>query len=339
MTDNHYVIIGNGITANCAAETIRKGDAKSRLTLISDEFFPFYHRHLLIDYLVGKKSEEELIVRPPSYYKENNIRLRLGQKVIKTDLAAKVLYLQHMEKIHYTRLLLAIGGKPRVPEIYFSFQEHFTTLKTLADARRLKARLPRIKSVLIVGGDLISVKVARALRSRDIAVTFLVDQSSFWPLDLTEERQQNFIDSLTAQGVDVIANDQVSAVSPAAKNAYEVRTAQGRTLQVDMVGAFFGLVPDISFLLGSGLDLERGIIVDEHLKTNIDDVYAAGDCAQVYNPQIRNYWISIGCPNAERLGKIAGHNMLGAAHSIDQPLKSILHIEGITVATSWWKEF
>lgn len=338
-TADHYVIIGNGIAANRAAETIRQGDAASRLTLISDEFFPFYYRHLLIDYLVGQKTEAELIARPFAYYQENNIRLRLGQQVIKADLAAKTLYLRHMEKIHYTRLLLAIGGKPRIPESYFSFQEHFTTVKTLADVRRLKGRLPEIKKVLLIGGDLISVKIARALRSRQIEVTFLVDQRSFWPLELTAERRRAFTEALTAQGVEVISQDQLLRVTPTANKAYHLETEQGRTMEVELVGAFFGLAPDLSFLLGSGLDLERGIMVDEHLRTNLPEVYAAGDCAQIYNPRIRNYWLSIGWPNAAALGQVAGQNMLGEARSIEPPRKSILNIEGITVATGWWQEF
>jgi len=75
------------------------------------------------------------------------------------------------------------------------------------------------------------------------------------------------------------------------------------------------------------------------LQTNIPGVFAAGDCAQVYNPEISNYWVSIGWPNAERLGEVAGHNMLGEEMAIDQPKVSVLNYEGIKVNTGWWKEF
>ena len=339
MANEHYVIIGNGITANRAADVIRQGDRQSRITLISDEFFPFYYRHLLCDYLVGKKTEEELVVRPPSYYKEHNIRLRLGQTVVKADLAAKTLYLSHMEKIHYSRLLLATGGKPRIPETYFEFKDCFTTLKTLADARRLKRRLGSLKKVLILGGDLISVKVAKALLSLGIEVLFHLDHHPFWPLELSEEKQNNLTGRLSALGISVIANDLPTRIKRNNSGRYTVTTGSGATLEVDMVGAFFGLVPDVSFLLGSGLDLERGIIVNEYLQTNIPDVFAAGDCSQVYNPQISNYWISMGWPNAERLGETAGHNILGETEKTKEPRKSIINLEGIKVSTSWWKEF
>ena len=120
MAAEHYVIIGNGAAANGAADTLRRGDPEGRITLISDEFFPFYYRHMLRHYLVGDKEEEDLMVRPPSYYKENRIRLRLGQTVVKADLEDRTLYLKDMEKVHYTRLLLCVGSRPRIPEVHYA---------------------------------------------------------------------------------------------------------------------------------------------------------------------------------------------------------------------------
>ena len=111
---------------------------------------------------VYTKEEEDLMVRPPSYYKENRIRLRLGQTVVKADLEDRTLYLKHMEKVHYTRLLLCVGGQPRIPEVHYAYQDHFTVMKTLADARPLRARLSEIQRVLIVGGDLTSVRLTRS---------------------------------------------------------------------------------------------------------------------------------------------------------------------------------
>jgi len=338
MSEKHYVIIGNGASANRAADVIRQGDNQGRITLISDEFFPFYYRHLLCKYLSGEEEESALIVRPPAYYKEMNIRLRLGQRVVKADLAAQTLYLDHMEKIHYTSLLLCSGGKPKIPEIFYSCRECFTVLKTLADVRRLRARLPEIEHVLIVGGDIVSVRFAAALRKKDIRVSFMVDEKSFWPLELSVDKKQEFCSVIAAKGCDII-NDNTLRHIEINGRGYQVETSSGMTLKADVVGAFFGMTPDIDYLFGSGLDMERGILVDDHLKTNVENVYAAGDCAQVYNPQIRNYWVSIGWSNAEKLGEVAARNILGDSLAIDQPRTSILNYEGITVATEWWKEF
>jgi NADPH-dependent 2,4-dienoyl-CoA reductase/sulfur reductase-like enzyme len=102
------------------------------------------------------------------------------------------------------------------------------------------------------------------------------------------------------------------------------------------VGAFFGLVPDVRFLAGSGLQIERGILVDEYLFSGFDGVYAAGDCAQVYHPEIRDYWVSIGHDNAVNLGRIAAMNLAGARVKAQAEPESIFCVEGIRANISWW---
>lgn len=338
MSNEHFVIIGNGAAANRAAEVLREEDAEARITLISDEFFPFYYRHMLASYLVGEKEESDLVVHPASHYKDKRIRLRLGQTVVRADLKEKVLYLKHMEKIHYSRLLLCVGSRPRIPEIHFAYRQHFTVMKTLAHARCLRAQLPDIRHVLVTGGDLVSLRVAKALLRKGKEVTFLIDEGSFWPLDLTRDRRSELAEALSKVGIEVLPEDDLAAVEPKESGEYAVTTRRGQKLTCDLIGAFFGLIPDVEFLLGSGLDIDRGILVNDFLETNVPCVYAAGDCAQVYNPAIRNYWVSIGWPNAERLGEVAAKNILGATVQADEPPASALTYEGIEVNTSWWRD-
>lgn len=338
INQHHYVIIGNGASANAAAENIRTANSNCRITLISDEFFPFYHRHLLCEYISGKKDGHDLAVRPPSYYKENAIRLRLGQKVVKIDMPTQTIYLEHMEKIHYDTLLIAVGGTPKVPEKYHAYQDHFTTIKTLADARRLQQNLAAIQHAVILGGDLISVRIATTLKNLGINVTFFVDQDSFWPLELDASTTTALTNALAAKGITTVADDTIKTLKALAPHQFTLSTNNGNTLEANMIGAFFGLQPAVDFLMGSGLDLERGIIVNEYLETNIAHVYAAGDCAQIYNPAIRNYWVPVGWNNALRLGEVAGQNMAGARVSTTPPKTSVLKIDGVQVKTSWWDE-
>lgn len=339
MAAEHYVIIGNGATANKAADVIRAGDDQARITLISDEFFPFYYRHLLCQYLAGDKEEAELLVRPPSYYKEKRIRSRLGQTVVKVDFDTRTLYLRHKEKVHFTAMLLALGGRPRIPEVYYAWQEHLTTMKTLAEARALRQKLPTIQRILIVGGDLISVRLTDQLLAKGKEVSFLIDEHAFWPLELSAAEKKDFAAFLQKRGVTVLADDSLAGVDRLPAGGYQVQSRQGREMEFDLVGGFFGMIPDVEFLIGSGLDIERGIIADEFLRTNIPRVYAAGDCAQVYCPALKNYWVSIGWANAEQLGEVAGHNLLGRQMMIDQPVAKPLSFNGLTVNTAWWREF
>jgi NADPH-dependent 2,4-dienoyl-CoA reductase/sulfur reductase-like enzyme len=106
-----------------------------------------------------------------------------------------------------------------------------------------------------------------------------------------------------------------------------------------MVGAFFGLLPDVKFLTQSGLQIERGVLADEYLNTGFEGVYAAGDCAEIYHPEIRDYWVSIGYDNAVNLGRIAALNLVGGKVQVDVEPESIFFVERIRANISWWMEF
>ncbi len=339
MTAERYVIIGNGAAANAAADLLRREDPDSPITLISDEAFPFYYRHKLSDYLAGWVEEGDLTVRSPEHYRQTKLRLRLGQRVVKVALAERTLYLAHMEKVHYTKLLLCTGGTPRIPEPLQVHREHLTCLKTLADARVFRTKLAEVDRLLLVGGDMVSVRVAARLVEAGKEVHFLVDRDSFWPLELTDERYDELVKALDKRGVKLLEGDRITDIVAGEPHCLKVTTGHGASLDCGLIGAFFGYVPNVDFLLGSGLDIERGVLVDDHLQTSDPHVYAAGDCAQVYNPDIRNYWVSIGWPNAERLGRCAASNMLGAVQQVDEPPQKALSIEGIKVCTPWWRQF
>ncbi len=337
MTADHYLIIGNGVAANQAAEVLREGDAEGRITLVSNEFFPFYYRHRLRSFVAGEIGEDELAVRSPDWYRERNIRLRLGQTVTAVDLEKKIAYLKHMEKVTWTTLLLCCGGRPRIPEIHYGYRQHFTVLKGLRHARAWRARLPELNRILIVGGDLISVRVAETLLGLGKEVLFMIDDEAFWPLEVTEGIRAELAENLAGRGAEIISGDAVTGIAEEGAG-YRVSTRRGAGIVCDLVGAFYGLVPAVDFLFTSGLDIDRGILVDEYLRAGRPDVWAAGDCAQVYNPAISNYWVSIGWENARRLGEVAARNILGAAETAVEPPVNALTYEGVTVQTAWWKK-
>lgn len=339
MSAEHLVIVGNGPSANAAAMVVRSREADARITLLSDEFFPYYFRHRLRDFIVGECEESELQVLDPDYYQGHGIRLRLGQRVSRVDLAEHTLYLAHMERIRYSRLLLCVGSRPRVPEVYHGCRERLTTLSTLRDARVWRERLPSIGRVVICGGDMVSFRIASTLARVGKEVTFLLDAGAFWPLELTDERRESFARALEGRGVAVRRGDELASVEAGEPEPHLVRTKQGTAIGCDLVGAFFGLVPAVEFLSGSGLDIERGILVDEYLHTSDPDVLAAGDCAEIYRPEIRNYWLSCGWPNALRLGQLAAQNLLGSGSRADVPPESVLEVDGVKVSTAWWEEF
>lgn len=337
MKPEHYVVVGNGAAANRAAEVLRQGDPEGRITLVSDEKDLFYFRHKLRKYISGAFPEEELRVHPLEWYRQRNIRLRLGQRVTCLDAASRTLYLQHMEKLSFTRLLVCCGSRPRIPEPLWEYRRLFTVVKTLDHARALRQRLPAVRSIFVAGGDLVSFRLTEEFLALGREVTFLVDRDAFWPLTPTPEQRREFAGSLARRGARVIQDDEVAALSEAG-GGLKLRLASGGAVSCDLAGGFFGLVPDVDFLLGSGLDIDRGIMVNEFLQTNLEDIYAAGDCAQVYNPSLRSYWTSVGWPNARNLGETAALNILGDVVRAGRAKSSILSMEGVSVSTPWWQD-
>lgn len=336
--NDHYVIIGNGPAGNHAADTLRDHDKDARITIISNESMTFYYRHKLTDFIKGKATETDLQVRPYSVYKDKNIRLRLGQQVDRIDPGEKVLYLKHMEIVSFSKLIIATGASPRSLPSVSSFSKDLSVLSTYSDALAQMAAIRDKQSFLILGGDIISFKFIRMLKDMGKDVTVLLYPEAFWPFSLDSDMTHKVVDSLKDKGVTMITDDYLKSVKHK-EDHYDITTEKGLNQRFDRVYSFLGMIPNIRFIIGSGIDTDRGILVDGHLKTNFDDVYAAGDCAQIYNPGIKSYWLSIGWNNAKIQGALAARNLLGAHKVVEPAPEKLLEVEGLAVNTSWWESF
>jgi NAD(P)H-nitrite reductase large subunit len=338
MSQEHLVIIGNGPSGYAAALTLREILPEERITLISRERQPSYFPRFLPDLIAGKIEEEQIFASALSTYKENNIRLRSGQQVVDLDPNRRELILDHKECLPFDGLIIAVGGKPRIPEPYLNLKDLMMTLKTIDDAKDWMSVLKPLDSLLIIGGDLTSFALAKALRSLDKQIYFMLDEGAFWPLRGNRRLLEQAAESLSLKGIEVLQGNRLKGISQLDHHHYEVRIDGGK-LEVGLVGAFFGLVPDVGFLARTGLTLDRGILVDEYLRVGIEGIYATGDCAQIYHPEINDYWVSIGHQNAVNLGRIAAINLAGGKVQADVARESIYDVDGIRVNTSWWLEY
>ena len=338
MSKDHFIVVGNGPAGHHAALTLKKNDPDATVTLISKERESSYRPHLLPDLIAGKTSEEALYVCPVGTYKERGIKLRTGQRVVGINLSQRELILDHKEILRFTGLIIAVGGKPRIPEPLLVFQDHVFTLKTLHDAKYWIAHLPGVDRVFIMGGDLTSFAVTKALLGLGKEVTFMLDEDAFWPLRCSKSIFEEAGQRLAMRGVEVLPHRRLKSIAHTSEQTYEI-SVNGRNVQAGMIGAFFGLVPDVRFLTGTGLRIDRGILVDEYLSTGFEGVYATGDCAQIYHPAIQDYWVSIGHDNAVSLGRTAALNLLGGKIEAKVTKESIFEVHGIKVNTSWWAEF
>lgn len=338
MGQDHFVIVGSGPAGHSAALTLRKKDPNVRITLINKEGKGCYHPRLLPSFISGKVDERSLHVSPVTSFRERDIKLRSGQKVVDVNLKKRQVILEHKEVIPFSGLIIAVGGRPRIPERLIPFQDLMLTLKTVEDGRTWKKKLRNSDTLLIMGGDLTSFAVTEALLHLKKKVYFMLNEDAFWPLRWDEALFEKVGQKLKAKGVNVLACRNIHAVEQQGDNTIEVLIDEEKVV-VNMIGAFFGLVPDIRFLARSGLQIDRGILADETLNTGFHDVYAAGDCAQIYHPAIKDYWVSIGHENAVQLGRVAALNLLGGRVAATVEQECISDVQGIRVNTSWWEEF
>ncbi|MEJ2725262.1 MAG: FAD-dependent oxidoreductase, partial [Deltaproteobacteria bacterium] len=218
------------------------------------------------------------------------------------------------------------------------FKDLLFTLKTLEDAKLWIEKLSHVDSVMMMGGDLTSFAVTKALLSLDKKVLFMLNEDAFWPLRCESELFDEVSRRLEDRGVEVLARQRIRSIARLAQHRYDVE-ANGRKIRVGMIGAFFGLVPDVRFLAGCGLRIDRGILVDEYLNSGFEGIYATGDCAQVYHPELGDYWVSIGHDNAVKLGRLAATNLAGGRIAAEVAKERIFDIRGIKINTSWWMEF
>ena len=337
MADKHYVIIGNGPAGREAALTLRKQDPAVRITVVNREGHRYYQPHRLPAYLAGKIGLKDIQSEPFSFYEERGIKLRLHQKVVALDPAARRITLGHQETLRFDGLIIAVGGRPRIPEPMLRFRQYLLTLKTLTDAEKWKRRLEAVDKVLIVGGDLTSFAVTKALLSLGKEVAFIFTAEALWPMRNAEEIMAAAAKTLTDNGV-LVMEGRLTDIQPGPDGGLLASTDR-ESAEAGLVGAFFGLVPDIGFLAGSGLCLERGILVDERLYAGFEGVYAAGDCAQVYHPELCDYWVSIGHDNAVALGRAAALNLAGGLERARVEPADIFCDQGVRANTSWWMEF
>ncbi len=278
----HIVIIGNGIAGVSAARHIRKNSDK-KITIVSTETEYFFSRTALMYVYMGHMKFEHTQPYENWFWKKNRIDLIKGF-VTKVDHQNKKLVLKEGGELAYDKLIIATGSKPNKFGWPGQDLKGVQGLYHRQDLEQLEANAPNNKvcnRAVIVGGGLIGIELAEMLVTRNIPVTFLVRETSFWNGVLPKGESALINEHIAEHHIDLrLATNLVEIISDENGRAKAVTTDKGDTIECNVVGLTAGVSPNVDFLKASGIELGRGVKVNRFLETNIPDVYAIGDCAE-----------------------------------------------------------
>lgn len=309
-----YVIIGNSAAGIAAAEEIRARDKEGEVVILSDEKYPVYGRPLISYYLLGATDRERMNYRSPDFYEKNNFSFRPGTRAEKIDVQAKVVLLSGGEKIKYDKLLVATGSRPFTPPIagLEKVKKRFSFM-TLDDALSLeKALAGKKKRVFILGAGLIGLKCLEGIADRANGVAVADMAGHILPSILDEAGAAVVQRTLGAHGAEFYLNDSVAEFE---ENAALLKS--GRSVPFDVLVTAVGVRPNTELVKEAGGQVRRGIVIDDHMRTSLPDVYAAGDCTESRDIVSGEYRILALLPNARFQGRCAGADMAGGDEAFD----------------------
>jgi len=323
-----YVIIGDGIAGNAAAEQIRKHDEEGEITILTEEDLPFYYRIRLNEYISGDINEETLLARKPDFYKEKKINIETCVRVTGADPEKQFVICDNNKKFVYDALLIATGSRSFVPPIKGSDKKGVFSLRTVEDARKIISYSKNAHNVLLIGGGLLGLEAGNALRKKGKKVTVLEFFSRLLPRQLDEKGAEHLKKLMEAMGFSFRLGASTKEIS-GANSVKSIILDNGETIPCDMVIISAGVRPNLEIGECLGLECNKGIIIDSSLKTNLSDVYAAGDVAE-YNNVMYGIW-----PAAMQQGKSAGANMAGGNMMYQGSVMSNkLKVAGIELASA-----
>jgi NAD(P)H-nitrite reductase large subunit len=283
----HIVIIGNGISGISAARHIRKQSDK-RITVISSETDYFFSRTALMYVYMGHMKFDHTKPYENHFWKKNKIDLKRGF-VTKVDGSRKELLFADDSKMTFDKLIIAVGSKPNKFGWPGQDLKGVQGLYSKQDLDALEVYAPNkkvCKRAVIVGGGLIGIELAEMLNSRNIPVTFLVRENSFWNGVLPKGESEMLNRHIKSHHIDLRLGMNLKEILADEEGRARAVVIQetGEELACDLVGLTAGVTPNIDFLKDSGIELGRGVKVNRFLETNIKDIYAIGDCAEQREP-------------------------------------------------------
>jgi NAD(P)H-nitrite reductase large subunit len=314
-----YVIIGDGISGSSAAEALHEEAPDVDITVVTDEGETLYNRILIKEFAKGKLPEAPISIHDPDWYDERDIDIRLNTLVTDVDTDAHTIQTHEGEEISYDKLLVAAGGTPNQLPVENSDAEGVHHFWTFEDARRIRDHAEAADTGVVVGAGLLGIDLAAICGGQDVDAKYLMRGNRWWRYALSEEGAEIIHEGLREKGVEpvfesgadrFVTNDDGEVVATVDGN--------GDRHESDFVGVAIGLDFNVEILQDTDVTIENGVHVDEYMRTDVEDVYAAGDITQYWDTILDQRAQNGSWGSAKQQGALAGKTMLAdAGHDVD----------------------
>ena len=323
-TKYRYVIVGAGAAGVAATKVIREKDPQASLLVVSDEDRLPYHRTKLSKNLVNGFARDEFALEGEDFWKPAGLDLVTNVQVLGIDAATRTLALSNGAEIGFGKLLLATGGRPRLPSRYGIDVDDVTVLRTAAEAEAIITAASEAESAVVAGDGVLSVELADQLAQRGLRVVLgtrskRVMQSRLSPhaSELLEAELKKLKVELQTQA-ELVRVEQNRPGTPLPRLSVSLGNGKSHgegEYNTDIAAVAYGIEPNIAVAEAAGLKVDAGILVDSRLATSHPDVFAAGDCAQHADGSLTGVWRA-----ADAQGTVAGSNMVGESVEWGNPI-------------------
>lgn len=306
----HIVIIGNGVAGTTAARFIRK-ISEHNITLISDENEYFFSRTALMYVYMGHTRWKDIEPYEPWFWKKNKIDLCFDRVTnINTD--QKSIFLKKGDTINYDKLIIATGSQSNKYDWPGQDLDGVSGLYHKQDLEKIEKYSPQIQHAAIIGGGLIGIEMAEMFVSRGISVSLIVRESSYWSNVLPSEESEMINEHIREHKVDLKLNTNLLEIKDNGNgHVGEIVLSDAETKSCQFVGITTGVKPNIEVVQNTHINTQKGILVNEYLQTNVEDIYAIGDCAQLISPKSGRKNIEAVWYTGRMMGEVVAHNVCG----------------------------
>lgn len=313
MTTETIAIIGGGQAGAACAMELRKQKFDGRLVIIADELSVPYKRPALSKgFLAGDAKLESLYVMPPAKLEQLNIECKLGVSVESINRAAKTLSLSNAETLEYSKVVIATGSRARDLPLAGADSANVFPLRSIKDVDRIRKRCSAGKNVVIIGGGFIGLEVAAVARKLEMNATVIEGMDRVLAR-VTAPDTSHFYEKVHRDaGVDIRTGAAVTALEGTPEIS-QVVLDDGSKIPADLVIIGIGIVPNVELAENAGINVDNGIVVNEHTQTSDPDIYAIGDCSNHHNPMFDSRVRLESVQNAMDQGRCAAANILGKA--------------------------